>query len=37
VLLGLIGGAALAAPQLRNAAAQVPQLRDLAAQFGIQL
>ena len=37
VLLGLIGGAVLAAPQLREAAAQIPQLRQFAAQFGIQL
>lgn len=37
VLLGLIGGAVLAAPQLREIAAQVPQLRQFADQFGIKL
>ncbi|WP_297851175.1 metallophosphoesterase family protein [uncultured Corynebacterium sp.] len=37
VLLALIGGAVLAAPQLREFAAQVPQVRDFAAQFGIRL
>lgn len=37
VLLGLIGGAALAAPQLRDFAAQIPQLRQFAEQFGIKL